>query len=113
MKSNLPGFLAISLAVFLMLQTVPVSHAQKNLAGAEAKATVEGEWTGELKIGTETVPVTVHFAVKAEVSTGNAEISGQKDLALKSVSLRSNRVHFELTRDSGSFIFDGELKGDD
>jgi len=31
MKSNLLRFLAISLAAFLMLQTVPVSRARKNL----------------------------------------------------------------------------------
>ena len=113
MKSNLLRFLAISLAAFLMLQTVPVSRAQKNLVGPEAKATVDGEWTGEIKIGTETVPVTVHFAARTDGSTGTAEMSGQKDLALKSVSLRSDRVHFELRTDSGSFIFDGTLKGDD
>ena len=109
MKSNLLRFLAISLAAFLMLQTVPVSHAQKNLAGSETKETVEGEWSGEIKIGKETVSVNVHFA-GAEVSTGTAEMSGQKDLALKSVRLRSNRVHFELMRDSASLIFDGQLE---
>ena len=112
MKSNLLRLLAISLAAFLMLQTVPVSRAQKNAGGPVAQETVEGEWTGEIKIGKETVSVNVHFA-GADVSTGTAEMSGQKDLALKSVGLKSDRVHFELTRETVSFIFDGKLKGDD
>ena len=102
MKSNLLRFLAVSLAAFLAIQTVPVSHAQKNLADPVAQETIEGEWSGEIKVGTETVSVTLHFAAGTDVSTGTAEISGQKDLALKSVSLRSNRVHFELSRDSAS-----------
>jgi hypothetical protein len=112
MKSSLLRLLAISLAAFLMLQTVHVGHAQKNPAGPAVQETIEGGWSGEIKVGPETVSVTLHFATAADVSTGTAEISGQKDLALKSVSLKSNRVHFELPRNSGSFIFDGELKGD-
>jgi hypothetical protein len=112
MKSNLLRLLAISLAAFLMLQTVPVSHAQKDLAGPAAQETIEGDWTGEIKVGKETISVNVHFAAGADVSTGTAEVSGQKAVTLKSVSLKSNRLRFELPRDSVSFVFDGQLKGD-
>jgi pimeloyl-ACP methyl ester carboxylesterase len=81
------------------------------LSGAAAQERLAGDWTGEMRVGNETISINVQFARGVEGNTGTAEMSGQKDLALRSVGLRSNWVHFELPRDTGSFIFDGQLKG--
>ncbi|HEV2668898.1 MAG TPA: alpha/beta hydrolase, partial [Blastocatellia bacterium] len=79
---------------------------------APAQQMLDGDWTGEIKIGKETISINMHFKRGPDGDTGSVEMMGQKDLALASIRLQSNRLQFELPRELGSFSFNGLLQVD-
>jgi len=103
------GFTLI--AVFTLALGITV-NSTTFFVTATAQQTLDGDWTGEIKIGNETISLNVHFKRGPDGEIGSVEMLGQKDLALASVKLQSHRLQFELPRESGSFSFDGLLQVD-
>src|SRR5215475_95038 len=109
MLSRQPAFtlmavLALALGVALFEATFFVN--------ATMQQTLDGDWTGEIKLGKETIPLNVYFKRGPDGEIGSVEMLGQKDLALASVRLQSDRLQFELPREPRSFSFDGLLQVD-
>src|SRR5574341_2229287 len=76
------------------------------------KTTLEGSWIGEFKNGTETRSFVVHFVKDDGQLTGVIDIpkEGVYGMALDWIMIDSSSVHFELVRDCGTCVFDGQLR---
>ncbi len=71
-----------------------------------------GSWIGEYTSFDRSVPIKVHFWEDQDGIKGTIELQneGMTNLPLSWVMKESTSVHFELVRDSGTLVFDGELK---
>jgi uncharacterized protein len=109
MLSKQPAF---TLMAVLTLALGVAANRATFFVNATAQQTLDGDWTGEIKLGKETIPLNVYFKRGPDGEIGSVEMLGQKDLALASVRLQSDRLQFELPREPGSFSFDGLLQLD-
>jgi hypothetical protein len=75
-------------------------------------SSVLGLWVGEYTSLDRSVPVKVHFWQDEDGLKGAIEVQseGTTNHPLSWVMCESTCVHFELVRDSGTLVFDGELK---
>lgn len=73
---------------------------------------VLGLWIGEYTSFDRSVPFKVRFWEDQDGLKGAVELQneGSANLPLSWVMCESTSVHFELVRDSGTLVFDGELK---
>ncbi len=71
-----------------------------------------GSWIGEYTSFDRSVPIKVHFWEDQDGLKGTIELQneGMTNLPLSWVMHESKSVHFELVRESGTIVFDGELK---
>lgn len=98
---NITRFFA-SIALFLVLSGF---SAMKSTA-------VLGNWVGEYTSVDRSVPFKVHFWQDQDGLKGSIDLADEacKDLPLSWVMCETTSIHFELVRDSGTLVFDGELK---
>jgi len=95
-----PGFILTSV---LILELGMGANRESVFVSATAQQMLDGDWTGEIKIGKETISINVHFKRGSDGDTGSVEMMGQKDLALANIKLQANRLQFELPRESCPF----------
>ncbi len=71
-----------------------------------------GTWAGEYTSLDHSVPFKVHFWENDDGLRGTMDLSDadSKNHPLQWVIVEENSIHFELVRDSGTLVFDGELK---
>src|SRR5215813_12696342 len=84
-----PGFILTSV---LILELGMGANRESVFVSATAQQMLDGDWTGEIKIGKETISINMHFKRGPDGDTGNVEMMDQKDLALASIRLQSNRL---------------------
>jgi hypothetical protein len=97
-----------TLAVFLF----GFSPSPPNTAGFSPKSPMEGNWIGEFKDGATTLSFQVHFWTENGVLKGRIDIPKENIYAmpLDWIIVDASSVHFELVRECGTCVFDGELK---
>ncbi len=80
--------------------------------GPTKTTTVLGTWIGEYTSLDRSVPIKVHFWEDQDGLKGTIELEneGTARQALSWVMTESTCVHFELVQESGTLVFDGELK---
>ncbi len=71
-----------------------------------------GTWLGEYTSLDHSVPFKVHFWEDQDGLKGTIDFSDEnsKNLPLRWVMSETTSIHFELVRESGTLVFDGELK---
>ena len=99
--NNITRFFA-SIALFLVLSGFSVMKS----------TAVLGNWVGEYTSVDRSVPFKVHFWQDQDELKGSIDLADEasKDLPLSWVMCETTSIHFELVRDSGTLVFDGELK---
>jgi hypothetical protein len=80
-----PSFTLI--AVFMLALGVTVKRATFFVT-ATVQQTLDGDWTGEIKLGKETISLNAHFKRGPDGEIGNIEMLGQKELALVNIRLQ-------------------------
>ncbi len=77
------------------------------------KSPLEGSWTGEFKHGDAILTIQVRFWTEDGQVKGTIDIpqQGITQAALDWIILEDTSIHFELVKENGICVFDGELKG--
>jgi len=71
-----PGFIIMLMAVLTLAFGISANRAAFFMT-ATAQQTLDGDWTGEIKIGKETISINVHFKRGPDGDTGSVEMMGQ------------------------------------
>ncbi|MBI4429810.1 MAG: hypothetical protein HY562_11910 [Ignavibacteriales bacterium] len=81
-------------------------------AFSSPRSPVEGSWTGEFKNGAVTLTIQVRFWTEDGQLKGAIDIpeQGISQAPLDWIILDSTYVHFELVKDNGTSVFEGELR---
>src|SRR5947209_20520924 len=83
---------------------------------AVAQDRLEGDWVGGFMLDGNWVTLNVRFvstqgSIGGTASVVSTSYEGQNGIALKAISLKGSRLHFESPTDRGNIIFDGRLTG--
>ena len=76
------------------------------------RSPIEGTWMGEFKNGATILTIQVHFWTEDGETKGTIDIPQESvvRVPLEWIIVDSTSVHFELVRDNGTRVFEGELK---
>jgi pimeloyl-ACP methyl ester carboxylesterase len=80
-----------------------------------AQQPLEGDWVGGFMFDGTWAAVNVRFRTEQNGINGAADIAipsreNAAGAALTAISIKSSRLYFEIPRDSGKIVFDGQLK---
>lgn len=92
------------MGIFLLLTTTAFS--------IPPASPLNGSWTGEFKNGSAILTIQVHFWVEDGQIRGTIDIprQGVSQAPLDWIIVDSTSIHFELVKENGTCVFDGELK---